>query len=148
MTELRLFTVILLLMVLGEARAQESVPRRFRAVDLFVDSGNQPLAAYQLSFACAAADAKIVGIEGGEHSAFADPPYYDPKAMQNNRVVVAAFNTASSEQLPSGRTRIATIHIQTSASAPRQYKLTVEAAATPAGEPITVRAEAIERNAK
>ena len=147
MTGLRLLIAILLLVV-GAAGGQEPVQGTFRAVDLFVDSGNQPLAAYQLSFACAAADARIVGIEGGEHTAFAEPPYYDPKAMQNNHVVVAAFNTASPEKLPRGRTRIATIHIQTSASAERRYELKVEAAATPTGESITVRAEAIERNAK
>jgi hypothetical protein len=145
MTALRVLIVILFLLV-GAAIGQEPVARTFRAVDLFVDSGNQPLAAYQLSFA--AADAKIVGIEGGEHSAFAEPPYYDPKAMQDNRVVVAAFNTASAGQLPRGRTRIATIHIQTSAGVIKQYELKVETAAMPAGESITVKAEAIERNAK
>lgn len=146
MTALRVLIAILFLVVCA-AIGQEPVGGTFRAVDLFVDSGNQPLAAYQLSFACAAGDAKIVGIEGGEHTAFAEPPHYDPKAMQNNRVVVAAFNTASVGQLPRGRTRIATIHIQTSANA-RRYDLKVQAAATPAGESITVRAEAIERNAK
>jgi hypothetical protein len=144
MTALRL--LIALLILVGPAFSQ--APVTFRTIDLFVDSGSQPLAAYQLSFACAAADAKIVGIEGGEHSAFAEPPYYDPKAMQSNHVVVAAFNTASPGQLPRGRTRIATIHLQTSASGARAYELKVDAAATPAGESITVNAEAIERNAK
>jgi hypothetical protein len=147
MTLLRSLIAILLLVV-GAAIGQEPVSATFRVVDLFVDSGNQPLAAYQLSFACAAAGTKIVGIEGGEHSAFTEPPYYDPKAMQNNHVVVAAFNTGNSGRLPRGRTRIATIHVQTSASAERRYELKVEAAATPAGESMTVRAEAIERNAK
>jgi len=147
MTAVRLLIAVLLLVV-GLALGQEPVAGTFRAVDLFVDSGNQPLAAYQLSFACAAADAKIVGIEGGEHSAFAEPPYYDPKAMQNNHVVVAAFNTASPGQLPRGRTRIATIHVQTPASSVKQYELKVDAAATPVGESITVKAEAVEGNAK
>jgi len=147
MTALRSLIAVLFLVV-SAAIGQEPVPGTFRAVDLFVDSGSQPLAAYQLSFACAAPDAKIVGIEGGEHSAFTEPPYYDPKAMKNNHVVVAAFNTASPGQLPHGRTRIATIHIQTPASVVKQYELKVEAAATPAGEVITVRAEAIERTAK
>jgi|SRR5688572_12893684 len=147
MTALRLLIAILFLVVCA-AIGQEPVRGTFRAIDLFVDSGNQPLAAYQLSFACEAADAKIVGIEGGEHSAFAEPPYYDAKAMQNNRVVVAAFSTASPEQLPRGRTRIATIHIQTSANVARRYDLKVKAAATPAGESISVSAEAIERKAR
>ena len=144
MTALRPLIAILFLIV--AAFGQKPAAKTFRAVDLFVDSGNQPLAAYQLSFACT--DAKIVGIEGGEHSAFAEPPYYDPKAMQDNRVVIAAFNTANPGQLPRGRMRIATIHLQTSAGVARQYELKVEAAATPTGETITVRAEAVERNAK
>ncbi len=146
MTLLRVWIAAALLLAVGSAIGQEAVPGTFRAIDLFVDSGNQPLAAYQLSFA--AAGAKIVGIEGGEHHAFAEPPYYDPKAMQDNRVIVAAFNTASPGQLPHGRTRIATIHIQTSANVGKQYELKVEAAATPTGEMIPVRAEAIERNAR
>jgi len=147
MTAMRSLIAILFLVV-GPAIGQEPGAVTFRAVDLFVDSVNQPLAAYQLSFACTTADAKIVGIEGGEHSAFAEPPYYDPKAMQDNRVVIAAFNTANPGQLPRGRMRIATIHLQTSAGVARQYELKVEAAATPTGETITVRAEAVERNAK
>jgi hypothetical protein len=147
MTALRALIAILFLIV-GPATGQGPVAVTFRAVDLFVDSGNRPLAAYQLSFACSDANAKIVGIEGGEHRAFAEPPYYDPKAMQSNRVVVAAFNITSQEQLPHGRTRIATIHLQTSGNALRKYDLNVEAAATPVGEAITVRAEAAERNVK
>jgi hypothetical protein len=51
------------------AQTNPVVATRFRAVDIFVDSTNKPLAAYQLEFT-ASAGAKIVGIEGGEHAAF------------------------------------------------------------------------------
>src|SRR5690349_2445231 len=66
---------------------------RFRAIDIFVDSGSNPLAAYQLEFLATNGVAKITGIEGGENSAFKNPPHYDPKAMQHDRVVIAAFST-------------------------------------------------------
>ncbi len=85
---------------------------RFEAVDVFVDGGDAALGAYQLDLSATAGDVKIVGIEGGDHPLFRDPPYYDPAAMQNDRVIIAAFSTAAPDHLPHGRTRIATIHVQ------------------------------------
>jgi len=64
---------------------------RFAVVDVYVDSGNQPLAAYQCGLTAARGDVKIVGVEGGEHAAFAEPPYYDPAAMMNDRTAVFVF---------------------------------------------------------
>jgi hypothetical protein len=43
---------------------------RFEAIDVFVDSGDQHLAAWQLELASRTKDVEIVGIEGGEHRAF------------------------------------------------------------------------------
>ena len=87
---------------------------RFLAADVFVDSKDKPLAAYQLEFSVTNSNAKIVGIEGGEHPAFREAPHYDPKAMQQERVIVAAFSTEPANRLPTGKTRVATIHVQTS----------------------------------
>ena len=53
---------------------------------------------------------EIVGIEGGEHPAFAEPAYYDPRAMSNNRVILGAFNTGNN--LPNGRSRVARVHVR------------------------------------
>ena len=64
---------------------------------------------------------KIVGIEGGEHEAFKQPPYYDPAALANDRVIIAAFNTG--QELPTGRTRVATIHLQIIGEAEPDYEL-------------------------
>jgi len=85
----------------------------FRAIDVYVDSGSVPLAAYQLEFSVANVPTQIVGIEGGSAKVFREPPFYDPKAMQGERVIIAAFSTEAPEQLPSGKTRVATIHIMT-----------------------------------
>ena len=83
---------------------------RFEYIDVYVDSGDAPLAAYQFELTDSAGSIKIVGIEGGAHEAFATPPYYDPKALKNNRVIIAAFSTA--DALPADKTRVATVHVQ------------------------------------
>ncbi len=105
----------------GSVRAQSEISTatntpaiRFEAVHLFVEAQAQPLAAYQLEFAVTNGTAKIVGIEGGEHPAFAEPPFYDPQAMQHERVIIAAFSTNAVSHLPQGKTRVATIHLQVS----------------------------------
>jgi hypothetical protein len=89
----------------------------FEAVDVYIDSGKAPLAAYQFEFHAVFPDdqpgqVRIVGIEGGDHPAFSKPPYYDPAALMHNRVVIAAFNTNNAENLPTGRTRVARLHVQ------------------------------------
>jgi len=79
------------------------------------------LAAYQFELKAAAGQVKIVGVEGGQHAAFKEAPYYDPAALANDRIIIAAFNTSS--ELPTGRTRIATIHLQIIGEAEPDYEL-------------------------
>jgi hypothetical protein len=67
----------------------------FSWVDVYIDPSAQPLAAYQLELTASGAGVTLVGVEGGEHPAYAEPPYYDPKANLQNRIVIAAFNTAT-----------------------------------------------------
>jgi hypothetical protein len=82
---------------------------RFMPLDIYVDSGNYPLAAYQIEIEDTSMVSVIVGIEGGEHHAFREPPYYDSAAIDNYRVILASFSMNS--RLPTGRTRVATIHL-------------------------------------
>ncbi|MEO2031765.1 MAG: hypothetical protein ABGZ35_06745 [Planctomycetaceae bacterium] len=107
---------------------------RFEAVDVIVDSGETPLAAWQFEIQSRSPGVEIVGIEGGEHEAFAEPPYYDPKAMNSDRVILAAFSTA--DELPSGRSRIARLHLQLEGPGPREFEVQVKVMATIDGEPI------------
>ena len=109
----------------------------FRAIDVYVDSGNTPLAAYQLEFSVTNVPTTIVGIEGGSPKAFREPPFYDPKAMQGERVIIAAFSTEAPEHLPSGKTRVATIHIMTTGEARPAFNLKLQTAADPAGKKIS-----------
>jgi hypothetical protein len=72
---------------------------------------------------------KLVGVEGGEHAAFKQPPYYDPKALAGQRIVIAAFDTGA--DLPRGRTRVARLMVQARGPVTPTYAATVQVAASP-----------------
>ncbi len=112
----------------GQAATKVGPKVRFAPLHIYLDSGNKSLAAYQFELKAAAgkpapakAGVKIVGVEGGQHKAFKEAPYYDPAALANDRIIIAAFNTGS--ELPRGRTRIATIHLQIIGDAEPDYEL-------------------------
>lgn len=135
-----LFFLVLCCSVL---RAGDSV--RFIPVDLYLDSKAESLAAYQLRFSADDRQTKIVGIEGGEPKVFSEPPYYDTRAMQRERVILAAFSTASTDELPRGRTRIATIHVLVNGNNVPAFSVRIDAAANADGKSIPVDAIASER---
>ena len=130
----------------GQQTATNSI--RFQAVDIFVDSQTTALAAYQLEFAVTSGNAKIVGVEGGEHPAFAEAPFYDPKAIQQERVILAAFSTQTADKLPSGKTRVATIHLQISGTSELKFEAKLTTAASSDGGKIAVTVSTIEKRAK
>ena len=126
-------TLCLVAAALAEAGMEErpaGTGARFEAVDVYVDPAGQPLAAYQFELTARGADVKIVGVEGGEHAAFKEPPYYDPAALMGGRVIIAAFNTG--HDLPRGRTRVATVHLRV-VGGEAQYGIVLEAAAADGG---------------
>jgi hypothetical protein len=106
----------------------------FEAVDIYIDPQGHSLAAYQFELKVAAGDVTTVGVEGGEHAAFREAPYYDPAAMARRRIIVAAFNTGS--DLPAGRTRVARVHVRVGGGERPRYLATLEAAADADGKPI------------
>jgi hypothetical protein len=105
---------------------------RFSPLHIYIDSGSQPLAAYQFELKAIAGQVKIVGVEGGEHEAFKEAPYYDPAALANNRIIIAAFNTG--RELPKSRTRITTIHLQIIGDIEPEYELKLIVAADEDGK--------------
>ena len=131
--------------LLAQQPAIEEGRSRFRAVDIYVDSGSTPLAAYQIQFAATNGVAKIVGIEGGEHPSFRQPPFYAPKAIQHERVIIASFSTASTTDLPTGKTRVATIHYQTTDTHPPQFALKLQTAGDAQGNKLSAQASFEER---
>lgn len=147
-------TAIGLLVLLGgsDGRAQQderwtSKPageQRFTTVNVFVESGSQPLAAYQLVLNVEG-DAQIVGIEGGEPGPFEAPPHYDPKAIQHQRVILAAFSTLPPPRLPNGKVRVATLHLQLKKNRSPRINLKLETAAGPDGVPMPAQCRVEER---
>lgn len=109
---------------------------RFVSVDLFIDTKDQPLAVYQLEFTATKDLVKIVGIEGSSHEAFRDAPHFDPLALQQERIILAAFNTAAADKLPRGKTRIATIHLQVTGENDPVFQVKSSIIATIDGKPI------------
>lgn len=118
---------------------------RFQAIDLYIDTQGQPLAAWQLEFQANSPDVKIAGIEGGEHPVYQEPPYYDTQAIQHERVILADFSTLPAPELPAGRVRIATIHVQVPGSQSPEFTVKLMAAAAANGEEISANLTARER---
>ena len=83
-----------------------------------------------------AGDTRIVGVEGGEHPVYHDPAYYDPVAMEQERVIIADFSTEATELLPTGRTRIATIHVRVAGEEQARYTADLDVSATVGGQPV------------
>ena len=135
-------TICILLLLALSLGAQQV---HFTAVDIYVDSQNNPLAAYQLEFSGRGTQVRIAGIEGGEHDAFKAPPFYDPKAIQQERVILAAFNTASASKLPIGKTRVATVHLQFAGPQPPTFFLKLHTASDSEGNTISIRTTFTER---
>lgn len=120
----RLATAILVLLLASFGGAQPAATTtssglRFQGVDVTIDPKGQPLAAYQVEFVADASRVKLVGVEGGDHAAYREPPYYDPAALNRNRVIVAAFSTSA--DLPKAATRVARLHVQVSGDGQPQW---------------------------
>ena len=112
----------------------------FQAVDVFVDSGAQPLAAYQIEAAYAPGRVQILSLEGGESEGFRDAPYYDPAGMTGGRMVIAAF-VVRDEQATAGPQRVARLHLRLTGAEARLPDVRLVAAAGPGGERIKAATE-------
>lgn len=137
------------------SRPAAELKTRFAPVHVYLDSGSRLLAAYQFELVCSVPvrayssgednasrrhyepRIKIVGVEGGEHPAFREAPYYDPAALMNDRIIIAAFNTGT--DLPQGRTRVATIHLQILGDAEPEYEVKFVTAGDAEGREISAQ---------
>lgn len=111
-------------------------PARFVAVDVMVDSGATGLGAWQIEFSgeSSGGAVELVGVEAGEHAAFSTPGYHDPEALSKDRVIVAAY--ALGKDLPTGKTRIARLHLRVTGERDPEYKVEMMKAADAAGNEI------------
>ena len=141
---MRIALAVLLLLQISFGSAETI---QFEAVDIYIDSGAKPLAAYQLEFRVKNGGARIVGVEGGSAPAFGEPPFYDPKAMQKERVIIGAFTTLPTSKLPKSKVRVATIHLELTGSQKHELAVKLQTAASVDGEKITAEAS-VERKPK
>lgn len=119
---------------LQPAEEAEPAPIRFTAIDITLDPNGKPLGAWQLNVAALADGVTIVGIEGGDHPAYADAPYYDPAAIQRNRAIIAAYSSAPN--LPTVTTRVARIHLMFQGDQRPDFTVNLTTAANALGEPL------------
>ena len=124
------------------AALSTSAQTRFVAMDLIIDPKGEPLAAYQVEIT-APPGVKIVGVEGGQHPEFRKAPYYDPKAIQSDRLIIAAFSTGNASKLPSSATRVLTVHLECTRDPKLETILKI--AADPRGQKIPAQAQLSER---
>ena len=104
--------VLLSFSISGQSLADEH-DIRFAAVDVYLDSA-EPVAAWQFELSDRTDGMKIVGVEQGDSPAYARAPYYDREAVrlgEADRIIVADYSLADAIELPSGRVRIATVHL-------------------------------------
>jgi hypothetical protein len=121
---------------------------RFEAIEIYVDSGATPLAAWQVELTEANGLMRIAGVENGADKAFAAAPHYDRSTVEAgdaDRVIVAAYSLLPEGDLPRGQTRVTTVHVQLAGSGEPQYNLRLVAAGDAAGHPIVARASMLER---
>ena len=129
------------LLLAGLAPGEERV--RFLPLDVFVDSGEERLAAYQIEVTYDASRVKIVGIEGGEAEGFREAPYYDRKGMTAGRIVIAAF-VPDDDAAPSGRTRVARLHLRVEGDGELDCTVRLVTAARPGGGQIEPEVELVD----
>ncbi|MDE0444113.1 MAG: hypothetical protein OXL38_18640 [Gammaproteobacteria bacterium] len=128
--------VLPLMAGLFAAAAPGEAEERFMPVEVFVDSP-EPVAAWQFELKDRNASMKVVGVENGGSDVFQRAPYYDREAVtrgEAHRIVVADYSLAEESELPSGRVRVATLHLMLDGDA--DFELTLVAATTADGRPI------------
>jgi hypothetical protein len=121
--------------------AQPVERSRFAVVDVYVDS-NAPVAAWQFELRERRGLMQVVGIEGGEGQGFHEPPFYDRRAVaqgNSDRVIVASYSLTTPAQLPSGRVRVASVHVRLLGEAAPDYDLRLIAAGTADGRVIDAK---------
>jgi len=107
--------------------SRKTAPVRFTQVKIYIDSGKAALAAYQLELSIEAGDVEFVGIGNGEHQAFSEPAYYDPRTLKSGRLDLSAFHTL--KILPAGRTLVAQVQVMVRGDVKPSYQIKLQHAA-------------------
>jgi hypothetical protein len=135
-------------LALAAANASIAADVRFEAVEIYVDSGATPLAAWQVELTEANGRMRVAGIENGEDGAFAERLHYDRNAVEAgeaDRLMVAAYSLSPATALPHGRTRVTTVHVQITGVSEPSFQVRLVAAGDAQGHPIAARASLTQR---
>ena len=119
---------------------------RFVALDIIIES-EQPLAAWQFELVERGGNMKVVGIENGDSPAFERAPYYDRDAVaggQAEHIVVAHYSLERDNELPTGATRVATVHVMLDGGV-ADFELKLITATTSDGRKIQAVARLVEQ---
>ena len=138
-TNLRRTPTLALVALLAVAAGSQEIERAgFGFVDVYLETAS-PLAAWQFELAERNGRMQVVGIEGGEAPPFAEPPFYDREAVEGgraDRVIVASYSLAPSSALPTGRTRVARLHVRVGGEGAPEFDLRLVNAGAPDGRAI------------
>lgn len=87
---------------------------RFETADVYIDAGAAALGAWQVDIRATVPGGSVtlVGVAGGD-GPFAQPPTYDPAALQRDRIILAAYTL--DQNPPAGRVRVAQVQLQVEA---------------------------------
>jgi hypothetical protein len=122
---------VVAMMALAPLQVDQTAASRFATVEVWIDSGDRPLAAWQVEVIAVASGQKnvqIVGVESGGAAGYAEPPYYDSAALMQGRIIVASFSMA--KELPRGSTRVAVLHVRIEGGGEPEFASSLMAAAT------------------
>lgn len=88
---------------------------RFETADVYIDAGSAALGAWQVDIRATVSGGSVtlVGVAGGD-GLFAQPPTYDPAALQRDRIILAAYTLDKNP--PAGRVRVAQVQLQVEAA--------------------------------
>jgi hypothetical protein len=119
-------------LLLPPAPATSAAQARFVAVDVFVDSGGERLAAWQVELTYDRDHVRVLSLEGGAAEGWREPPHYDPRGMTAGRMVMAAF-VSDDALASSGRARVARLHLLVEGMGERLPEVRLVTAAGPGG---------------
>lgn len=129
--------VFLLIILSITALCADEETAVFRALDITIDSGSEKLGAYQIEIKYSRDLVKITGIEGGENKAFNKAPYYDPRGLSAGRIILAAI-ADSKTRTPTGKTRVARLHLMVPSDKAPDLAITPVAAVNSNGKKIKI----------
>jgi hypothetical protein len=135
---------LLLLLPLLCLAAAPGDSSRFTYVDVMIDPKGQSLAAWQVEFTAEVGGISLVGVEAGDHPAYAArPPYYDPAALAGRRILLADYSLAAN--LPQAKFRAARLMLEIRGDAKPQYVTKLIAAANADGKTIPAELSLIDK---